>query len=399
MIVVEKRIIRRIEQCQSSHGIIYGHVLDNDVYRIEDATPQPEQCCAGLSPIGVWSRPHAVAVTADAPGPVMIVLRKDNVRFLSRINGRPAAEMPAIIIDLGRDLFRRLGGVVDTAKLQDVRIVIGGCGSLGSGIASLLVTAGVTRLILVDPDRLEPHNIIRHVCGVSDIGRLKVHALADRLLDKNPHLQIEVAPNAISKDNEHFAQAVSRSDLVIAATDDPQAQLAINMMAVAAGKPALYVGAYNFGFGGEVIRVIPRQSACLRCIYDATAELFQRVEPGEDGQTKAYDADRGHPAMWIDVGIVAHLAARMGIETLLDQHDPDQNLVGDYLLWGNRRLWVFQHPLDNHWLNIPRNPLCPVCGDEDALDASLATHGINRQQAEALAASVLATATDDASTE
>jgi molybdopterin/thiamine biosynthesis adenylyltransferase len=346
--------------------------------------------------LGVWALPDAVAEAVQAPGCLLVVVKEASGEFWTRReDGRLGDQLDGMIVDVSQDLFRRLRGVVDQSQLQQRVVTIVGCGSLGSGIACLLVVAGLGSIILIDRDRLETHNVIRHLCGVSDLGRFKVHAVADRLRDKNPGVVVEAWPVDAAEKHDVLVDAIRRSDLVIAATDSPQAQLMINADAIAAGKPALYPGAYNFAFGGESIRVIPGRTACLRCVYDATAELFQRSEPGANGQTAAYDADRGHPGMWIDVGFIAHLAARMAVETLLGQHDPAVNLTGHYLLWGNRRMWAFDRPLHHRWLKVRRNPTCPACGGEAAMEAQLASHGLDRPSAEAEGRRVLETVHPD----
>jgi len=286
-----------------------------------------------------------------------------------------------MVVDLAQDQFRRIRSLVNLKQLQQMVLVVIGGGSLGSNIAYLAVVSGVGHIIVIDRDRLETHNVIRHLCGFSDLGRFKVHAVADRLRDKNPDVVVEAWPVDADQRRDVLEDAIRRADLVVAATDSPSAQIMINASALAAGKPAIYPGAYNTAFGGEVIRVIPGKTACLRCIYDTTADLFNRQEPGSDGQTQSYDADRGHPGMWTDLGFVSHLAARMAIETMLGQHDPARHLTGHYLLWGNRRMWAFSRPLQHRWLKIPRNPLCPACSGEAALDAHVASVGLDRASA------------------
>ena len=78
----------------------------------------------------------------------------------------------------------------------DGRIHIIGCGSVGSTLAELLVRNGLTRLTLWDFDRVEPHNISNQMFRHQDIGRLKVEALRDILLEINPEAEddIEIKP-------------------------------------------------------------------------------------------------------------------------------------------------------------------------------------------------------------
>lgn len=63
-------------------------------------------------------------------------------------------------------------------------IVVVGCGGTGSmvseGLCRLLINSDVP-LLLVDPDRVEPHNLRRQNFFAEDVGKFKAQALADRL--------------------------------------------------------------------------------------------------------------------------------------------------------------------------------------------------------------------------
>ena len=66
----------------------------------------------------------------------------------------------------------------------DSRILVVGCGGTGSfvaeGLCRLLLKSDIP-LILIDPDRVEPHNLLRQQFFAGDVGKFKSQALADRL--------------------------------------------------------------------------------------------------------------------------------------------------------------------------------------------------------------------------
>jgi len=76
----------------------------------------------------------------------------------------------------------------EACALQRKIVTVLGCGSLGSGVATLLAKAGVGGLNLIDPEVLASENTSRHDLGMSDVGRWKVDALAERLRNEFPHL-------------------------------------------------------------------------------------------------------------------------------------------------------------------------------------------------------------------
>jgi len=85
------------------------------------------------------------------------------------------------LIDLKNTLFKRLGGLEIQENILDKKVVLVGIGSVGSTAAAQLVKAGIQDLVLIDPDQLEVHNIVRHLCDLDDLGRYKIDAVGDRL--------------------------------------------------------------------------------------------------------------------------------------------------------------------------------------------------------------------------
>lgn len=78
----------------------------------------------------------------------------------------------------------------DFFKPEDVneRIHIIGCGAVGSLVADTLARMGLTKITLYDFDTVESHNIANQLYTEADINRLKVDALAERMLAINPDI-------------------------------------------------------------------------------------------------------------------------------------------------------------------------------------------------------------------
>ena len=75
---------------------------------------------------------------------------------------------------------------------DDARVHIIGCGSVGSTVAENLVRMGVTKLTLWDFDTVEAHNIVNQMFRQKDIGRPKVEALRDLLVEINPEIEDDI---------------------------------------------------------------------------------------------------------------------------------------------------------------------------------------------------------------
>ena len=94
-----------------------------------------------------------------------------------------------------REIFNRaelLLGADTMERLAAVRVIVFGVGGVGSWCAEGLVRSGVHHLTLVDADVVAPTNINRQrMATVSTVGRSKVEALKEMLLDINPEAVIE----------------------------------------------------------------------------------------------------------------------------------------------------------------------------------------------------------------
>ena len=94
-----------------------------------------------------------------------------------------------------REIFNRaelLLGADTMERLAAVRVIVFGVGGVGSWCAEGLVRSGVRHLTLVDADVVAPTNINRQrMATVSTVGRSKVEALKEMLLDINPEAVIE----------------------------------------------------------------------------------------------------------------------------------------------------------------------------------------------------------------
>jgi len=86
-------------------------------------------------------------------------------------------------------------------KIQQVTVGIAGAGGLGSNCAANLVRSGFRKLVIADFDKVEHSNLNRQFYFYHQIGRSKVEALQENLLDINPNLQLEMQQVKIEQDN------------------------------------------------------------------------------------------------------------------------------------------------------------------------------------------------------
>ena len=95
-------------------------------------------------------------------------------------------------------------GKENIEKLSKSKIIVYGIGGVGSFVVEGLVRAGIENIILVDNDVISPSNINRQIhATTSNIGKLKVECMKERILLINPNVKVETyVPTDMSIEEE-----------------------------------------------------------------------------------------------------------------------------------------------------------------------------------------------------
>lgn len=163
-------------------------------------------------------------------------------------------------------LFERIGEE-GQRKLLAARVLIVGCGALGTAHAEALCRAGVGRLRIVDRDFVEPSNLQRQTMFTeSDAEKRlpKAIAAAEHLRQINSDIEIE--PHVADVNYSNIEQLIDSCDLVLDGTDNFATRYLINDACVKHETNWIYgaaVGSY-----GVTMTVRPHQTACLRCVFE-----------------------------------------------------------------------------------------------------------------------------------
>ncbi len=151
-------------------------------------------------------------------------------------------------------------------KLKRAHVLVAGTGGLGSPICIYLAAAGVGKLRLVDHGDIELSNLNRQILHwTEDIGRPKIDSAAEKLKKLNPNIEIETIKETIAEAN--VARLADGCDLIVDAMDNMPARYVLNNLAVERGIPFFHGAAY--GFEARAMTIIPGETACLRCLYQA----------------------------------------------------------------------------------------------------------------------------------
>lgn len=148
-------------------------------------------------------------------------------------------------------------------KLLNSRVVVIGCGALGTNIANSLIRAGIGYLRVVDRDIVELNNLQRqNLFDEDDIGSSKAEAIADKLKKINSDVRIEAIADDVNYENiERF---VKNMDVVLDGTDNMLVRFLINDACVKHDIPWIYGGVIETY--GMTMNITPQKTPCFRCL-------------------------------------------------------------------------------------------------------------------------------------
>lgn len=235
-----------------------------------------------------------------------------------------------------------------TAILRRARVLVVGVGGLGAPAAAALAEAGVGTIGLVDPDVVELSNLHRQPLYTEDaIGRPKVEAAAAHLRAIHPALAVEVARRRVGPDD---APLYARFDVVLDGTDSIAAKFTLSDLAVASDRPLVHAGVV--GLRGQIFTIVPRTSACYRCVFEAP--------PPPDEAVSCTEA-----------GVLGPLPALLGA---LQAAEAVRLVCGQAPLFADRLFTI--DAWSGTWRSVPlaRRLTCAVCGP--GLAASAATRSV-----------------------
>ena len=216
-------------------------------------------------------------------------------------------------------------------KLSAACVCIVGLGALGTAAADRLSRAGVGVLRLIDDDSVELSNLQRQTLySEAVIGLAKLDAAVRRLCEINSIIEIETYKYRLNAENATFL--LRDCDVVLDCTDNIAARHVINKACHAQKVP--WVNGAAAGSAGTVFAVVPN-GACFRCLYPNDNIT------GETADTLGM--------LGTLTGIVGALQANEAIKLIVGSKPAGLMMID---IWHN----TFE------FIQIERNPDCPVCG-------------------------------------
>jgi len=230
-------------------------------------------------------------------------------------------------------------GLAGQKKLEAARVLIVGCGALGTGLANHLGRAGVGHITIIDRDFIELNNLQRQTLFDEEDLRQnlpKAVAAANKLRLINSEITVEAVVEDLNYEN--VVNLVSRADLVLDGTDNFETRYLLNDVCVKLGKPWVYSGV--IAAYGVSSTIVPGQTPCLRCLFP---------DPPPPGSTPTCDTAGIIGSI---VGVISSIAAGEALKLITGNGKINRGLLS---------IDLWQNSFDRLPIEAPL-PDCSCCG-------------------------------------
>ncbi len=233
-------------------------------------------------------------------------------------------------------------GTEGQQRLCNARVMICGCGALGSVIANTLVRAGIGFLRIVDRDFLELNNLQRQVLfDERDVATNVPKAVAAAEHLRHINSRIEIEPVVTDVNHANVTGLVHDVDVILDGTDNLETRYLLNDASIHSGVPWIYGGC--IGASGQTMTILPGQTPCFRCLHP---------DPPPPGAVETCDSAG---IIGPIINVIASIQACEALKILSGQIDFVSPFLQVFDLWDNR---VRQIKLDA----LRQSNDCPTCG-------------------------------------
>jgi len=143
-------------------------------------------------------------------------------------------------------------------------VLVIGAGGLGCAAVFALAAGGVTRVGVVDDDRVDASNLHRQLFhGTASLGEPKVASLARAVAARFPSVRVEAH---VTRFDAGSAALLAGYDVLLDGSDNFATKFLANDAAVLAEKPLVHGAAV--GLGGQLLTVPAGGRPCYRCLFE-----------------------------------------------------------------------------------------------------------------------------------
>lgn len=224
--------------------------------------------------------------------------------------------------------------------LAGSRVALVGCGATGSALANLLARAGVGFLRIIDRDYVEPSNLQRQVLfDEQDAAESlpKAVAASRKIAAFNSGIKVEAQVADLTPDNA--ASLLADVQLILDGTDNFETRYLINDYAVSNNVPWVYTAAV--ASYGVTMNVLPRETACLACIFP-------------DSPTGLVETCDTSGILNSAVNVMASVSATEALKVLVGARDRIRRTLLSWDVWRNEHAEISA---------AKKRPDCRCCGE------------------------------------
>ena len=353
----------------------------------------------GLITIGSSPSQEPILTAKELDYPYIHILVKNNLSTLkvdlyhSEAN-KESIDVDIEYIDLDR-LFVRIDQIeTPLTVLSQKKVAIIGMGSGGALLALYLAKSGVKEFIFIDDDRIETHNIIRHICDLDNLGRFKTLAVKDFIEARIPDVKIKTVEGKFDlhtkADFDFYCDLLGDVDLIAAVSGEHDVNYAINDF-IHSNRykiPLLFAGTFDGVKGGLMFKVDPQiEDYCYHCIYskpDENGSIQTKAIPTtiELEQKISYDRtlqeQLAQPGLGLDIDNLTILLSKFCLDILLKGEEHGlYHFPHNFYMWFNRTIMAtddrsvkFEGLELYYYEDLEKDPDCPFHGTQASTEQS-----------------------------
>ena len=223
-------------------------------------------------------------------------------------------------------------------KIINSKILVVGCGGLGSPCLYYLAAAGVSQIGIIDHDKIELSNLQRQIIHNNcDIGLYKVDSAQEKLKALNPEIIID--KYQIKANDKNLGSIIQNYDLIIDATDNFISRFTINKACFQNQKPLITAAVKGFCGQISLFKSYKKNNPCYECFNPSSATKIKPLPISEKG---------------IFSPIPGILGAKQAFVALKEILQIGQSLLGKIMIYD------FLHN-KTKITKLNKNPNCSIC--------------------------------------
>lgn len=247
-------------------------------------------------------------------------------------------------------------GIKAQKRIMESRVIVFGVGAVGGDIAIELAMAGVGNIVLYDFDEVEISDASRHMYYRDKyIGIDKTEALACEIKQINKSINVQIV-NESMKPDTNVEELIKKSDFVVNTMDEPYIGYTASKISRICIKHRIahYIaGGFDAHLASTGELIIPYVTPCVECYAGHFKETLKGWKPKKHPVKTRYTEIGGLACMslfsssYACIEIIKYIA---GLVTM----EENFKIRGEFLF----------HDMSLTYLNVEKNPDCPICGGE-----------------------------------